>query len=454
MATIDWNSTRSIGSRLELFVDDWLIQRLQGASLQLHAPVEREVALPFDRPWEGIWSACASYLRVGDEYRMYYRGLPEEQALQVTGVATSRDGITFQRPSLGLYEYNGSRDNNIVWTGDASHNLTPFEDLNPAALPEERFKAIGTVQWQGRPALAALVSPDGYHWRRWREEPIITDGAFDSHNIAFWDAHRGCYVAFYRDFRGGKKLYEGVRAIKYASSHDFLHWTPGQWEDYGSTPEEHLYTNATTAYFRAPHIYLSFPMRFLPERTAVPEHGHTGVSDAVLKSSRDGVHWHRFMEGFMRPGRERDNWTQRSHTPSWGIVQTAPDEISLYWVEHYAHPTCRQRRGSLRLDGFVSVNAGYGGGELLTRPLVFTGRELVLNYATSAAGSVRVEVQDPEGHPIPGYTLDDCPEMYGDEIDGVVRWQGGSVADAYPGRPVRLRLALKDADLYALRFRP
>ena len=75
-----------------------------------------------------------------------------------------------------------------------------------------------------------------------------------------------------------------------------------------------------------------------------------------------------------------------------------------------------------------------------------------MNYSTSAAGSVRVEIQDADGKPIPGYALDDCPEIYGDALAEVVRWKGGDDVGKLAGKPVRLRFVLKDADLYSIRF--
>ena len=83
---------------------------------------------------------------------------------------------------------------------------------------------------------------------------------------------------------------------------------------------------------------------------------------------------------------------------------------------------------------------------------MFDGCELELNYSTSAAGSVRVEVQDAEGRAVPGFGLDDCPEIFGDEIDGCVDWGEGADLSAVAGRPVRLRFELKDADVYAFKF--
>jgi hypothetical protein len=129
------------------------------------------------------------------------------------------------------------------------------------------------------------------------------------------------------------------------------------------------------------------------------------------------------------------------------------EEISLYALEHYQHPTNRIRRLSLRTDGFVSVHADAAGGEMVTRPLTFAGRELVINYSTSGAGSLRAEIQGEDGRAIRGFALADCPEIYGDQIDQVVAWKGGSDVSALQGKPVRLRFRLKDADLYSVRFR-
>jgi hypothetical protein len=126
--------------------------------------------------------------------------------------------------------------------------------------------------------------------------------------------------------------------------------------------------------------------------------------------------------------------------------------MSCYTNQDYAQPTSHLRRYALRLDGFGSAHADYAGGELVTRPLVFSGDRLTLNFATSAAGGIRVEIQDAEGRPIPGYALADGVEAIGNELERVVRWKGGHDVSSLAGRPVRLRLVMKDADLYAFRF--
>ena len=115
----------------------------------------------------------------------------------------------------------------------------------------------------------------------------------------------------------------------------------------------------------------------------------------------------------------------------------------------------------LRTDGFASAHTGYAGGELHTKPLVFEGENLVLNFATSAAGSIRIEIQDALGNPLPGFALEDSPLIWGDEVEHVVRWERDhpKATSDKPlartgGKPVRLRFVMKDADLYSIRFQP
>src|SRR2546430_1820474 len=105
-----------LGSRRELFVDRFLIEKLEGAQLRLHEPRREGIALKFDRPWEGAFSAYTTVIKDGGLYRMYYRGLPsagrDDSANAVTCYAESRDGIVWTKPNVGLFEVHGTRDNN------------------------------------------------------------------------------------------------------------------------------------------------------------------------------------------------------------------------------------------------------------------------------------------------------------------------------------------------------
>jgi hypothetical protein len=459
----------AIGSRLELFVDRCLIGSMKGVEQRLHEPEPRGTVLVFDRPWEGNTSGYATVFKDGGLYRMYYRGQSDLGYLMrkatpapgdaivpthagVTCYAESRDGVSWTRPSLGLRTFNGSRDNNIVWDDEASNNFAPFRDENPAAPASERYKAVGSVDNDRRPVLVAFVSADGLRWRRLRPGPIITDGKFDSLNAVFWDGTRGRYMAVYRDF------IHGVRTIRCALSADFLNWTPGRAADFGGAPEEHLYTNGAVPYFRAPQIILAMPRRFLPLRTFYPEMEALktpGLSDGIFMSSRDGVAWNRFEEAFIRPGLDARNWVHRANTPARGIVPTGSDEISIYVERNYTFPSNRLERMTLRTDGFVSIHAGVPGGEMVTRPLLYVGGDLVLNCATAASGGIRIEIQDAAGRPIQGFRLEDAPEIFGDAVERTVDWgrtPGSRPLACLAGTPVRLRFVMRDADLYSLKF--
>jgi hypothetical protein len=361
-----------LGNRRELFVDGFLIEALAGAQQRLHHPTPKEVAIVHDRPWEGNTSYYHTVFRDADRYRMYYRGahanLPAITAThQVVCYAESPDGIHWTKPPLGLYEFEGSRENNIIWTGIGAHNFAPFRDPNRNCTPETRYKAIG----QGEGGLYAFQSPDAIHWAPMHPKPVITRGAFDSQNLAFYDTQRGRYVDFHRGFR------DGLRAIMTCTSADFIHWTEPEWIEYQDDRKEHLYTNQTTLYPRAPQLFVAFPKRFVPSRNPF-HHQNSGVSDIVFMTSRDGKTFHRWGEAFLRPGLQRERWINRNNFVAWGIVETAsdrpgtPDELSFYSMEgYYQGESCQMRRYTLRPDGFVSVSAPLEGGNLLTKTLTF-----------------------------------------------------------------------------------
>lgn len=458
-----------LGTRRELLVDRFLIERLDGLELQLHHPVPAGIALRLDRPWEGIVSGYVTVIRDAPRYLMYYRGRPSPtggdgalESREVACYAESPDGIQWTRPNLELHDVAGTRRNNVILIEPSSvtHNFAPFLDSRPGVPAAERFKALGGT---GAAGLFGFVSPDGVRWSKISERALITEGAFDSQNIGFWSPSEQCYLCYFRTFKNG------VRWVTRATSQDFLNWTQPEDMSFGDAPPEHIYINQTHPYFRAPHLYVATAARFNPGRRALTEEqvqalaledsrNYRGLknddSDAVLLTSRGGTRYDRtFLESFIRPGPDPRNWVARANYPALGVVPTGPAEMSLYVVRHYGQPSIFIERLTLRTDGFASAHAPYQGGTLLTKPLRFSGRELEVNLATSAIGYLRVEIQDPEGNPLPGFTFDDCPEIIGDQIDRVVTWKHGSDVTPLVGRPVRLKFALKDADLYSFCFR-
>lgn len=470
-----------IDSRLEPMVDDYLIDRFYGnAELRMHHPVPQDVAIAMDKPWEGNSCNYMTVLKDGDLYRMYYRGSHavytqnkiEETHPEYTCYAESNDGIAWKRPNIGLFEVAGTLDNNVILTpdvaGKATHNFCPFIDAKPGVNPSERYKAVGGLSDGG---LYAFVSADGINWKKVHEQPIITEGVFDSQNLAFWDIKRGEYRAYLRDFRDG-------RDIKTCTSSDFIKWSKPVYLHYSPGRVSELYTNQVNPYYRAPHIFLGFPTRYidrgwkeytkhLPQldyrhirASRSPREG-TAVTDGMLMTSRDTLNFNVWPESFIRPGlRLRDGWFYGDNYQALGLVETessiegAPEELSIYLSESGMQGnSTRWRRHTLRIDGFVSINAPLSGGEMLTKPLIFSGSQLIINYSTSAVGSIQVEIQDAKGMPISGFALSDSEEIFGDSLSQSVLWKSGSDISSLAGKSIRLRFVLRDADLYSMQFR-
>lgn len=146
------------------------------------------------------------------------------------------------------------------------------------------------------------------------------------------------------------------------------------------------------------------------------------------------------------------NWTSRCNYPACGVIQTADDEMSIYVERHNTTAEKYLERLTLRLDGFASLHAGYAGGTMTSKPVTFTGSSLELNYATSAAGHVRVALHDDNDQPIAGFGLDDCDTVRGDELARTVTWNGNADLSKLAGQPVRLHFELKDANVFAFQF--
>lgn len=447
-----------IGPRRQLLVDRYLIETMDGVRHVLHHPVRREVAIAAEHPWERFGVSYLVTFRDGDRFRAWYRcdaaDLAGGSRRAMAAYAESRDGIHWEKPDLGIILFDGSRENNLVWDGPGS-NMAPFRDDNPACDPAARYKAVVRSG-----DLYALVSPDGLRWKLAQEEPILTDRPFDSHNIAFWDAVAQHYVLYVRGIRRDgelgvamqRRFKGGVRWIRRATSRDFVNWSRLRPIETGDAPAEEFYTNAAIRYVRAPDFILMFPSRFASARQPQPDWPFgKGVNDIVLLSSRDGIHFDRaFLEAFVRPGADEGNWHERSLYMERGILQTSPTQLSMYAMQNWRLPTVHIRRLTLRTDGFASIQAGYEPGEFVTRPILVASGQLHVNYSTSAVGSLRVEVQDASGNPLPGWELSQCRPMYGDAMDATVRWNND--ARLTRTEPIRLRFELRDADVYAFRF--
>ncbi|MFK7776813.1 MAG: hypothetical protein QM501_01665 [Gimesia sp.] len=454
-----WSQPIDIGARRELFVDKLLIDKMHQTELKLHNPVKAP------RPKSPLpVRHMMTVIKDGDHYQAYWRGADRSykgehhtgHAGETVHYAESSDGHEWTFPDLGLHKVNGTFKNNVILAKQPPFltNFTPFLDNRSGIDPSERYKALAGYPGPGDKrglnlvgrGLFAFVSADGIHWVKKKEViPYQPEWrhAFDSANVSFWSEAEGLYVCYFRTWTDPDRL----RSVSRTTSPDFENWS----KPVAMNPNrsgEHLYTNQTHPYFRAPHIYIALPTRFVPGRGDAPDYDKKDVNatDILFMSTRAGsTKYDRlFTNAFIRPGLDKARWRNRSNYVALNVVPMNPTEMSIY-----------HRSGDryvLRTDGFISVNAGSEEGELLTKPLMFSGDRLLLNYSTSAVGSIRIEIQKADGTPIPGFTLKESVPIIGDEIDGQVYWQGGDKLASLAGKPVRLRFLMQECDLYSFVF--
>jgi hypothetical protein len=182
-----------------------------------------------------------------------------------------------------------------------------------------------------------------------------------------------------------------------------------------------------------------------------PRYG-LALTDCVFMSSRDGIRWKRWDEVFISPGIEREyNWVYGDGYPALGMIETpgglpySPSELSMYIPEnHWSMKPTKLRRYTIRMDGFVSFHAPYGARKIVLKPIVFEGSSLSVNFATSAAGFIRIRLSD-------GKRELNSMEIFGDSTDRPVLFKDGEVA-LLSGRPVVMEITMSDADIYSFKF--
>ncbi|MFZ9682474.1 MAG: hypothetical protein ACO3DQ_04625 [Cephaloticoccus sp.] len=471
-----------LGDRREIFVDKKLIAQMDGVALRLHAPVSSGVAFGIDRPWEGPANFGHVVIRFQGRYLLYYRvmNLDSGNDNGLVCLAVSEDGMTWGKPALARDQHSGHEDANIVVTdnGEPLKGLV-WHDTRPGIPADEQIKALRGVPISGEEhtafkdpkgpkRLELMVSGDGVVFRALEPERQPTfvsalPNSFDGGNTLFWSDEEECYVLYYRIMTD-----TGRRTMARTNSKDLRKWTDPVPMSYGDTPPEQFYVNNTTPYYRAPHIYIALAARFLEGRSALTDeeakaiglksprgiiYNHD-VSDGVLLTTRAGTESYQrtFLEALVRPGPGDGNWVSRTNYPLTGIFPDGPERMMFFVNRRYLQDTWFIERLTMRTDGFVSINAPYAGGSMTTVPFTYSGDHLELNFATSGAGEVRVELQDAEGNPLTGFSLDDCDPLIGDRIDHTVTWHGRGSLSGFIGRPVRLHFVMSDADIYSFRL--
>jgi hypothetical protein len=454
-----------IGNALEPFFDTNLIDKMHQVDLQLHSPQPQEIVFKFDQEWEGNISGYYTIIKDHDltgrqTYKLYYRGCdsnPRPDGTKIphrTCYAESYDGITWTRPSLNIYDFEGSMDNNIIWFDQRWNfeSFTPFIDDNPDCKEDERYKAIcGAHSF-----VSILVSSDGIHWKALYDEPVLTNSKYDSQNVCFWDLEKKTYVLYHRKYHQ-EEISVG-RNIYLRTSKNLKDWSEGRFLKYTDSIPMEMYTNAVQRYYRSPQVMIAFPNRFNIHRRGHPN-SSPGCFDVLFMTSRDGQNWKRYPEAWFRPGPQKKRWATRNNMIALGLYETpskldtAAKEISVLMAEGYYLNECQLRRYTVRLDGFTSLRSKYRTGEIITKPLIFKGSYLFVNFSTSGIGWIRIELCNENKQALAHYTLRECHELFGDYTKRPVFWRDNRCNLVHlAGVPIRLRIMMCDADLYSIQF--
>ncbi len=518
----------AVGNRKQLFLDQSFFGGCSGVELTVNQPVDRGIAIEADQPWESA-SACNWCVVVPDpklgHVKMYYeayRALPggtkgKPNFDRRMCCAVSEDGVDWEKPDLGVYDFEGSKANNIVFMGETDADSADgiatavggraYDQMGSVVIdehdePERRYKMIFCGS---ECKMRAAASPDGFRWTVLNDWKPCSEQGADSGNIFFWDDSVGQWVGFFR-------MWNSTRRIARIVSDDWTQWPDRTVENLVLGPDEldaydrsldapcfrpgefidnvidgrrydpdgpkdrfvwctdnvaqldgiDFYNQPVTKYPYADRAYV-MPFTAFCHRP--------NLEEIHLAVSRDGIQWE-------RPG-DRQPWIRPPVDEFVGIMHCGPGVVrdgprlyhyhssmpdwhgwgkpGQYEIEEAPPQNGSVRRVELRLDGYLSADAGNRECGFVTPPLIFDGNRLELNVDTGASGWVTVELLRVLGHPTRGYKLEgygreECDAIVCNATRRVVTWKGNSDVSELAGEPVRMHVRMRNTKLYAFQF--
>ena len=470
----------------QLFIDDFLIDERSRLKRTLHQPQDASQnpvivpELPGEHrriPYGSVWYDAELkkfrcwYLAMNIyDSRPGFRGYRKEHHVPIHDAAflcyaESEDGIHWTKPGLGLHEFRGSRKNNIVLTCPGTHfdSTSVIHTPQDADAPWKMISFIGL--WPYKPDLIrkqwgdtkfgisraghyGWSSRDGIHWKPLNDgEPVLRAS---DRSMFWWDPVQQVYVG------AAKSSLNRKRAQLYAWSRDATTWH--RTSDWIHTADERdgPGDEAEAAYgFRYGGQYVGFC-----ELRRVRK-GEPVKINWELLTSRDGRHWQRPIRKLFFPDGPENSWRFQVFKIFANPPLRRDGRLWIYYggktgtvsVENGTEPFQAMCLATLREDGFVSLDADASGGHVTTKAMDVAGRNLHLNVDVAEGGSVRVALLGERGKPLSGFSASDCEPIIGDRLDALVSWKGGADLSELAGQPIRVRIELKDAQLYALRFR-
>ena len=471
----------------------------------LHRPDRIAPVFAFDAPWESKASSYHHIVKCHDGiYRLYYISYPlQNPQTYYTHVCCleSTDCVNWTRPEYGLYEFEGSKRNNIVFQdlregAMGTDNFMVFLDPNPKCKPEERYKAVGLAacinnDWSVCD-LWCYVSPDGIHWKYSHTMFSKLEGmswCFDSDNHIIWDGKR--YVLYFRgrhrsrdyvqkaenvkneSLRNIEQDIYNYRDIRVAYSDDFRKWEIYGELDYEDGEDYQVYANHIMKYPRNEDVLIGFPVRNVERRSLEGTFSRLGgavnvckrnrsfaeairsavvTTDAVFMVSKDGKRWRRSSDAFYTAGPESPyNWAYGDgyivpyFFETKGRFNGIDNEYSSYFVENSRSVKAKElTMYKIRLDGFYSYHADYYGAKLVTKKMTFKGEKMLLNFSTSALGHIFVTISD-------GEKTVKSLEVFGNSASREVDFEED--IKVFNGKKVTVTFEMKEADVYSFIFK-
>ena len=460
-----------------LFLDPEMLEVCREAELRVNAPQRRETIIRPDRPWEQLM--ITFYLTVRDEagkLRMWYTCRDKENQPNVA-YAESTDGVAWTKPNLGIYEYNGSRANNLVGLHDLEGVV--FKDPNMPA--GERYQYVSTSRPSGKPTdqkgIYRFHSPNGLSWKK-DDVPLIRAGS-DTQNIVWWDEGRQEYVMYLRGWDPSpprrKVLRLSLSSLKQPLELTLSGQGLGQYFyneilavlqcDEQDPVRTDIYNMSAQPYPVDPTWYVAFPtlLRRSAE-TDVPGYKgrHIGPAEVMFAGSPDSIAWHRYdRSAYASPPLVDPDKRNMVFMGTDMVIRE--NEIWQYATEFHSHHgdiSAREKRTDgfivryvQRIDGFVSLDTGIAKGTVRTKAVEVRGKRLLLNADTGALGEIRVGLVDPYGNPLSGFGLDDCEPFTGNTTNGIVSWRNGKDLEALESKRIRIVLESTRTKLFSFRFR-
>ncbi len=432
-----------------LFIDDTFIESIEGIKKGVvpARKVSGEPLIELDQPWEKQWGMNGTVNIVYDEeenlFKMWYGvnqlGFAVEEEASGLAYALSEDGIHWRKPVLNLIEDNGSKKNNLLfpffrWGSGQGVMKDPIE-----ADPAKRYKMLFMLQCEEM-KFAGIVQPiclayssDGIDWQvpqNWFN-PVIPEGT-DFHMTPYWDPQIHKYVVYLR----GRP---NVRIICMSESEDFVNWSPRKViirPDEEDPPQDHEFYKMTSmayAEFRVGFLVVFHTLNegWIAENQIeewMPE--WMNKLDLQLTYSKDRRTWHRAgnREPILRCG-------EPGSFDSGLVYPAAPlrvgDEIWLYYgsgnelhgepPRHGEKPRAGIGLAKIKKDRLVCLKTE-GKGVLTTVALAIDPKALKIN-ADARAGSVRLEIMDPWGRVLSGYSKEECVPFTGNDTNYQIKWK-------------------------------